>query len=72
MVRGEFELLKHKFKYCILGEYISEFKAKPHDSHTKIVKQVLWYLKGSLDYGIEYINHLIVKLISYLRIWLQR
>jgi len=44
---------------------LSQFMATPHENHGKEAKRVIWYLKGALDFGIEYTNHLNVKLVGY-------
>jgi hypothetical protein len=44
---------------------LSQFMAKPHDNHWKEAKRVIQYLKGTVDFGIEYTNHLNVELIGY-------
>ena len=44
---------------------LSQFMAKPHESHWNVAKLVLKYLKGTLDYGIKYTDASIVELIGY-------
>jgi hypothetical protein len=39
--------------------------AKPLESHWNATKGVLRYLKGTIDYGIKYINSLDVELTGY-------
>jgi hypothetical protein len=39
--------------------------AKPHDNQWKVAKRVIRYLNGTVDFGIEYTNHLNVELIGY-------
>jgi hypothetical protein len=45
---------------------LSQFMAKPHESHWNTTKTVLWYLKGTLDYGIKYTDASDVELTGYL------
>ena len=44
---------------------LSQFMAKPHESHWNAAKAILRYLKGTLDYGIKYIDASNVELIGY-------
>jgi hypothetical protein len=44
---------------------LSQFMEKPHESHWNATKEVLRYLKGTLDYGIKYIDASDVELIGY-------
>jgi hypothetical protein len=44
---------------------LSQFMAKPHESHWNAAKEVLRYLKGTLDYGIKYTNASDVELTGY-------
>ena len=45
---------------------LSQFMAKPQESHWNAAKTVLRYLKGTLDYGIIYIDACVAELIGYL------
>ena len=40
---------------------LSQFMAKPQESHWNAAKEVLRYLKGTLDYGIKYTDASIVE-----------
>jgi hypothetical protein len=44
---------------------LSQFMAKPHESHWNATKAVLRYLKGTLDYGIKYTDASDVELTGY-------
>jgi hypothetical protein len=44
---------------------LSQFMAKPQESHWNAAKAVLRYLKGTLDYGIKYIDASDIELTSY-------
>jgi hypothetical protein len=44
---------------------LSHFMVKPHEIHWNEAKAVLRYLKGTLDYGIKYINASDVELTGY-------
>jgi hypothetical protein len=44
---------------------LSQFMAKPHESHWNAAKAVLRYLKGTLDYGIKYTDASDVELTGY-------
>ena len=44
---------------------LSQFMANPLEVHWNVAKRVLWYLQGSISFGIEYTNHLNVELIGY-------
>ena len=44
---------------------LSQFMAKPHESHWNAAKVVLRYLKGTLDYGIKYTDASDVELTGY-------
>jgi hypothetical protein len=44
---------------------LSQFMEKPHESHWNAAKEVLMYLKGTLDYGIKYTDASNVELIGY-------
>lgn len=48
-----------------LVNILSLFMAKPHNCHCKTTKRVIRYLKGNVDFGIEYSNHLNIELIGY-------
>ena len=39
--------------------------AKPHENHWKVAKRVHRYLKGTIDFGIEYTNDFDVELIGF-------
>lgn len=43
----------------------SEFMAKPCESHWKVAKKVLWYLRGTHSFGIMYTNEFDVELGGY-------
>jgi hypothetical protein len=45
---------------------LSQFMVKPHESHWNAAKEVLRYLKGTLDYGIKYTDASDVELTGYL------
>jgi hypothetical protein len=45
---------------------LSQFMEKPHESHWNAAKVVLRYLKGTLDYGIKYIDASNIELTCYL------
>jgi hypothetical protein len=44
---------------------LSQFMAKPLESHWNAAKAILRYLKGTLDYGIKYTDASDVELIGY-------
>ena len=44
---------------------LSQFMAKPHENHWKVVKRFIRYLTRIVDFGIEYNNHLNVELTCY-------
>lgn len=44
---------------------LSEFMAKPRESHWIAAKRVLWYLKGTINFGIKYTNSCNVELTSH-------
>ena len=44
---------------------LSQFLAKPCETHWKATKQVLRYLKGTVDYGLLYTNVSDVQLAGY-------
>jgi hypothetical protein len=44
---------------------LSQFMAKPHESHWNAAKAILMYLKGTLDYGIKYTDAYNFELTSY-------
>jgi hypothetical protein len=44
---------------------LSQFMVKPHESHWNAAKEVLRYLKGTLNYGIKYIDAYDVELTGY-------
>ncbi|XP_059075101.1 secreted RxLR effector protein 161-like [Cryptomeria japonica] len=44
---------------------LTQFMAKPLESHWKAAKRVLRYLQGTIDFGIVYTNHLNVELTGY-------
>ena len=44
---------------------LSQFMAKTHEIHWNAAKAILRYLKGTLDYGIKYIDASDVELIGY-------
>jgi hypothetical protein len=44
---------------------LSQFMAKPLESHWNTTKGVLRYLKDTIDYGIKYIDSFDVELTSY-------
>jgi hypothetical protein len=44
---------------------LSQFMVKPHESHWNAAKEVLRYLKGTLDYGIKYTDASNVELTGY-------
>jgi hypothetical protein len=44
---------------------LSHFMEKPHEIHWNVAKEVLRYLKVTLDYGIKYIDPSDVELIGY-------
>ena len=43
---------------------LSQFMAKPHESHWINAKRVLIYLKGTINFGIEYNNNCNVELTT--------
>jgi hypothetical protein len=43
---------------------LSQFMAKPLESHWNTTKGVLMYLKGTIDYGIKYTDSIDVELID--------
>jgi hypothetical protein len=53
----------HDISYFV--SVLSQFMAKPIESHWDATKAVLRYLKGTLDYGIKYIDASDVELTSY-------
>jgi len=44
---------------------LSQFMAKPHESHWITAKRVLRYLKGTINFGVEYTNACNVELIGH-------
>ena len=48
-----------------LVSILSQFMAKPHENHGKATKRVLRYLKGTIDFGIEYTNDFDVELTGF-------
>lgn len=34
--------------------YVARFQATPKDTHVQEVKRILMYLKGTMDYGLQY------------------
>jgi hypothetical protein len=44
---------------------LSQFMARPLESHWNAAKWVLKYLKGTLDYGIKFTDSFDVELIGY-------
>jgi hypothetical protein len=44
---------------------LSQFMAKPLESHWNETKAILRYLKGTLNYGIKYTDTSDVELIGY-------
>ena len=44
---------------------LSQFMAKPQESHWNAAKTVLRYLKGTLDFGIKYTDASVVELTGY-------
>jgi hypothetical protein len=46
---------------CVLIQFIE----KPHEIHWNVAKEILRYLKGTLDYGIKYIDSSDVELTGY-------
>jgi hypothetical protein len=44
---------------------LSQFMAKPHESHWLATKIVFIYLKGTENFGIKYTNEFDVKLTGY-------
>jgi hypothetical protein len=44
---------------------LSQFMAKPLESHWNAGKEVLRYLKGTIDYGIKYTDSFDVELTGY-------
>lgn len=44
---------------------LSLFMVKPHESHSIVAKRVLWYLKGTINFDIEYTNECNAKMIGH-------
>jgi len=44
---------------------LSQFMARPPESHWKVAKGVLEYLKGIIDFGLKYTNSFDVELTGY-------
>jgi hypothetical protein len=44
---------------------LSQFMAKPHENHWKAAKRVIQYLKGTIDFRIEYTNDFDVELTGF-------
>jgi hypothetical protein len=44
---------------------LSQFMAKPRENHWKATKRVLRYLKGIIDFGIEYTNDFDVEMTGF-------
>lgn len=44
---------------------VSQFMVKPHESHWIAAKSVLQYLKGTINFGIEYTNACNVELTGH-------
>lgn len=44
---------------------LTQFMAKPHESHWIVAKRVLQYLNGTINFGIEYTNSCNVELIGH-------
>ena len=52
-------------KIAYLVSILSQFMDKPHENHWKAAKRVLQYLKGTIDFGIEYTNDFDVELTGF-------
>jgi hypothetical protein len=44
---------------------LSQFMTKPYECHSKYAKKVLQYLKGTINFGIMYIDESDVELTSF-------
>jgi hypothetical protein len=54
---------RHNISYFV--SLLSQFMEKPHEIHWNVAKEVLGYLKGTLDYGIKYTDASDVELTCY-------
>jgi hypothetical protein len=55
---------EHDISYYV--SMLSQFMVKPQESHWNATKAILMYLKGTLDYGIKYIDTSDVEWTGYL------
>ncbi|XP_048502658.1 secreted RxLR effector protein 161-like [Beta vulgaris subsp. vulgaris] len=44
---------------------ISRFMQKPMKRHLEVVRRILWYVKGTIDYGIQYHNDKEIEVVKY-------